>query len=138
MERTLSIIKPDAVKRNLVGRILTKFEEKGIRVAAMKSKWFSEREAAGFYAVHEGKPFFGDLIKYMSSGPCVVLVLEGEDVIQRNRDIMGATDPKKAAPGTIRNEFAVSLTQNSVHGSDAVETAREEIAYFFSNVEIFG
>ena len=136
MERTLSIIKPDGVRRNLIGRITAKFEEKNIRVAAMKMVWLSPREAAGFYAVHKGKPFYDELVDYMASGPVVLMVLEGENVIERNREIMGATDPAKAAAGTIRREFALSIGQNTVHGSDAPQTAATEIAYFFPATEL--
>jgi nucleoside-diphosphate kinase len=136
VQRTLSIIKPDGVKRNLVGKIVTKFEENNIRVAAMKMVWLSLREAAGFYAVHEGKSFYQELVDYMASGPVVLMVLEGENVIERNRAIMGATDPSKAAAGTIRREFAVSIGQNTVHGSDAPQTAATEISYFFSSTEL--
>jgi nucleoside-diphosphate kinase len=136
VERTLSIIKPDGVKRNLVGKIISKFEENGIRIVAAKMKWLSAREAGGFYAVHKARPFYNELVEYMTSGPVMVMVLEGEGVIERNRTIMGATDPAKAAPGTIRKEYALSIGENTVHGSDAPETAATEIAYFFSSTEI--
>lgn len=136
MERTLSIIKPDGVRRNLVGKIVGKFEENKIKVAAMKMKWLSRREAEGFYAVHKARPFFGELVDSMTSGPVVVMVLEGEDAIKRNREIMGATDPSKAAAGTIRKDFALSIGENTVHGSDSQETAKQEVHYFFSDTEI--
>ena len=136
MERTLSIIKPDGVKRQLIGKIAAKFEENNIRIAAMKMAWLSPREVAGFYAVHKGKPFYQELVDYMASGPVVLMVLEGENVIDHNRTIMGATDPAKAAPGTIRREYALSIGQNTVHGSDAPQTAATEIAYFFSSTEL--
>lgn len=136
MERTLSIIKPDGVRRNLVGKIIGKFEANKIKVSAMKMKWLSRREAEGFYAVHKARPFFGELVDSMTSGPVVIMALEGEDVIKRNREIMGATDPSKAAPGTIRKEFALSIGENTVHGSDSPETAKQEVGYFFSDTEI--
>lgn len=135
-ERTFSIIKPDGVKRNLVGKIVSRFEEKGIKIAAMRMHWLSRREAEMFYAVHKQRPFFGELVEMMTSGPVVLMVLEGEDVIRRNREIMGATNPKDAAPGTIRKDFALSIGENTVHGSDSTETAREEIAQFFSKSQI--
>lgn len=136
LERTFSIIKPDATRRNLTGKIVAKFEEGGLRVVASKRIQMTREQAEGFYAVHKDRPFFGELVDFMISGPVVVQVLQGENAIARNREIMGATDPKKAAPGTIRAEFAESIGENSVHGSDAPETAREEIAYFFSESEI--
>lgn len=136
VERTLSIIKPDGVKRNLIGKIVSRFEEKGLRIAGMKMKWLSTKEAEGFYAVHRGKPFYRELVDFMASGPIVVMVLEGEEAINRNREIMGATDPSKASAGTIRKDFAKSIGENTVHGSDAVETARQEIKYFFSDTEL--
>jgi len=138
IERTFSIIKPDATRRNLTGRIISKFEEGGLRVVASKRILMSRAQAEGFYAVHRERPFFGELVEFMMSGPVVVQVLEGENAIARNREIMGATDPKKAAPGTIRAEFAESIGENSVHGSDGPETAREEIAFFFAGSEIVG
>jgi nucleoside-diphosphate kinase len=138
LERTFSIIKPDATRRNLTGKIVTKFEEGGLRVVASKRILMTRRQAEGFYAVHKERPFFGELVDFMISGPVVVQVLEGENAIARNREIMGATDPKKAAPGTIRAEFAESIGENSVHGSDGPDTAREEIAYFFARSEIPG
>jgi len=137
-ERTFSIIKPDATRRNLTGKIVTKFEEGGLRVVASKRIWMTRKQAEGFYAVHRERPFFGELVDFMISGPVVVQVLEGENAVARNREIMGATDPKKAAPGTIRADFAESIGENSVHGSDAPETAREEIAFFFAGSEIPG
>ena len=137
-ERTLSIIKPDATRRNLTGKINAKFEEAGLRIIAQKRIRLSRAQAEGFYAVHKARPFFDGLCTFMTSGPVVVQVLEGENAIARNREIMGATNPANAAAGTIRKEFAESIEANSVHGSDAVETAREEIAYFFSGIEIVG
>lgn len=138
MERTFSIIKPDGVKRNLVGKIITKFEENGLRPVAIRRKLLSKAEAEGFYAVHRERPFFGELVDFMTSGPVVLMVLEGEKAVSKNREIMGATNPKEAAPGTIRAEFAQSIGENTVHGSDAPETAAEEISYFFSATEIVG
>jgi nucleoside-diphosphate kinase len=137
VERTLSIIKPDAVKKNVVGQILARFESAGLKVVAARMKHLSRAEAEGFYAVHCERPFFKDLVEFMISGPVLVQVLEGENAIARNRDLMGATDPKKAAQGTIRADFAVSIDANAVHGSDAPETARFEIAYFFPASEIY-
>jgi nucleoside-diphosphate kinase len=138
IERTFSIIKPDATRRNLTGKINAKFEEAGLRIIAQKRIRLSRAQAEGFYAVHKARPFFDGLCTFMTSGPVVVQVLEGENAIARNREIMGATNPANAAAGTIRKEFAESIEANSVHGSDAVETAREEIAYFFSGIEIVG
>ena len=138
VERTFSMIKPDATRRNLTGAINTKLEAAGLRIVAQKRVWMTRRQAEGFYAVHRGRPFFDELCQFMSSGPTVVQVLEGEDAIRKNRDIMGATDPKKATAGTIRKEFANSIGENSVHGSDAADTARQEIAYWFAEVEIVG
>ncbi|MCB1453281.1 MAG: nucleoside-diphosphate kinase [Rhizobiaceae bacterium] len=138
VERTFSMIKPDATRRNLTGAITKVFEENGLRVVASKRVHMSRAQAEGFYAVHNGKPFFDELVSFMTSGPTVVQVLEGENAILKNREIMGATNPEKADPGTIRKEFAVSFTENSVHGSDAPETAAEEIAYWFSGTEIVG
>lgn len=137
IERTLSIIKPDATRRNLVGKIVATFEERGLRVVAMRKVWMSLREAEGFYAVHRERPFFGELTTFMSSGPCVVMVLEGEGAILANRTIMGDTNPAKAADGTLRKLYATSIGENAVHGSDAPETAQNEIAYFFRETEIF-
>ncbi|MDH3237718.1 MAG: nucleoside-diphosphate kinase [Deltaproteobacteria bacterium] len=136
MQRTLSIIKPDGVIKGLVGEVTRRFEKEGIRIVAMRMVRLTRREAEGFYAVHRERPFFGSLTEFMSSGPVVVLVLEGEDVIARNRMLMGATDPKKADKGTIRADFAHNVEQNIVHGSDAPETAETEIRYFFSDLEL--
>jgi nucleoside-diphosphate kinase len=137
LERTLSIVKPDAVKKNVIGKILARFEEAGLSVIAARMMLLSRTEAEGFYAVHRERPFFRDLVDFMISGPVVVQVLEGDDAIARNRDLMGATDPKKAAKGTIRADFADSIDANAVHGSDAPDTARIEIAYFFPACEVF-
>ena len=136
MERTLSIIKPDGVAKGVIGEVLRRFEAAGIRIAAMKMVRMTKAQAQGFYAVHRGRPFFDSLTDFMSSGPCVVMILEGEDVIRRNRELMGATDPKEAAPGTIRRDFASDIERNVVHGSDAAETAAFEIGYFFNALEI--
>ncbi|MBP0614044.1 nucleoside-diphosphate kinase [Jiella mangrovi] len=138
LERTFSMIKPDATRRNLTGAIIHKLEEAGLTVVASKRVWMSKREAEGFYAVHKERPFFGELVESMSSGPTVVQVLQGENAIAKNREVMGATNPTQAADGTIRKEFALSIGENSVHGSDAPETAKEEIAYWFSETEIVG
>ena len=138
LERTFSIIKPDATRRNLTGKIIAKFEEGGLRVVASKRIRMSREQAEGFYAVHKERPFFGELVEFMMSEPVVVQVLEGENAIAKNREIMGATNPAEAAPGTIRKEFAVSIGENSVHGSDASETAAQEIEFFFSKDEIVG
>ncbi len=138
LERTFSIIKPDATRRNLTGKIIAKFEDGGLRIVASKRIQMTRKQAEGFYAVHKDRPFFGELVDFMISGPVVIQVLEGESAIARNREIMGATDPKKAAPGTIRAEFAVSIGENSVHGSDAPESARQEIAFFFAESDIAG
>jgi nucleoside-diphosphate kinase len=137
LERTLSIIKPDAVARNAIGRILARFEEAGLRIIAARMMRLTESQAEGFYAVHRERPFFRDLVRFMTSGPVLVQVLEGEDAIARNRELMGATDPKQAARGTIRADFARSIDANAVHGSDGPETARFEIAFFFPACEIF-
>lgn len=136
VERTLSIVKPDAVKRNLIGKIYDRFETAGLKIVASRMMHLSKEEAEGFYAVHKERPFFNDLVAYMTSGPVVVQVLEGEDAIRRNREIMGATNPAEALAGTIRSDFAESLEANSAHGSDAPETAKTEIAYFFSDDQI--
>ncbi len=136
LEKTLSIIKPDAVKRDLTGKIIAMFEEKGLRVVAQKKIWLSKEQAGSFYDVHRDRPFFGELCEFMSSGPIVVQVLEGNSAIELNREIMGATNPDQADAGTIRKEFALSMTENSAHGSDSPETAREEISFFFSGLEI--
>lgn len=136
MEYTLSIIKPDGVSRGVVGEVIKRFEDTGIRIVAMKMVHLSKEEAEGFYRVHREKPFFDSLTNFMSSGPIVVMVLEGEDVIRHNRELMGATNYKEAEPGTIRADFATDIEKNIVHGSDAPETAVTEIAYFFSKLEI--
>jgi nucleoside-diphosphate kinase len=137
VERTLSIIKPDAVKKNVVGQIISRFEAGGLRVVAARMMHLSRAEAEGFYAVHRQRPFFRDLVDFMTSGPVLVQVLEGDNAIARNRELMGATDPKKAAKGTIRADFADSIDANAVHGSDAPDTARAEVAYFFPACEVF-
>jgi nucleoside-diphosphate kinase len=137
VERTLSIIKPDAVKKNVVGQIMARFEAAGLRIVAARMMHLSRAEAEGFYAVHRERPFFKDLVEFMISGPVLVQVLEGNDAIAKNRDLMGATDPKKAAKGTIRADFAASIDANAVHGSDGPDTARTEIAYFFPACEVF-
>ena len=136
MERTLSIIKPDGVRKGLIGEVIRRFEKEGIRIAAMRMFRLTRREAEGFYAVHRERPFFGSLTEFISSGPVVVMVLEGDDVISRNRALMGATDPKKAGKGTIRADFADSVERNIVHGSDAPETAETEIRYFFGDLDL--
>jgi nucleoside-diphosphate kinase len=136
LERTLSIVKPDGVGRNLIGEVIGRFEKAGLAIIAARMVHLSQREAEGFYAVHRERSFFKDLVRYMTSGPVIVQVLEGENAILRNRDLMGATDPKKAAAGTIRADLALSIEQNVVHGSDAPETAAREIAYFFSTTEL--
>jgi nucleoside-diphosphate kinase len=136
LERTFSIIKPDGVARNLIGEVVRRFEKAGLTVIAQRMTHLSQREAEAFYAVHKARPFFNDLVKYMTSGPVVVQVLEGEGAIAKNREIMGATDPKKAAPGTIRADLAQSIEANTVHGSDAPETAAVEIAFFFAGTEL--
>ncbi len=138
IERTFSIIKPDATKRNLTGKIISKFEDAGLRVVASKRIQMTQAQAEGFYAVHKERPFYGDLCSYMVSGPVVVQVLEGENAIAKNREVMGATNPADAAAGTIRAEFAESIEANSVHGSDAPETAAEEIKFFFTDAELVG
>jgi nucleoside-diphosphate kinase len=137
LERTLSIVKPDGVGRNLIGEVYRRFEQSGLRIVAARMLHLSQREAEGFYAVHRERPFYADLVRYMCSGPVVVQVLEGEGAIAKNREIMGATDPKKAARGTIRADFATSIEQNVVHGSDSPETAAFEIGYFFPATQIF-
>lgn len=136
LERTLSIVKPDGVGRNLIGEVYRRFEKAGLSIIAARMMHLSQREAEGFYAVHRERPFYKDLVRYMTSGPVIVQVLEGENAIALNRDLMGATDPKKAAAGTIRADLALSIEQNVVHGSDALETAAREIAYFFSVTEL--
>jgi len=137
VERTLSIIKPDAVAKNVIGQIYARFEKAGLKVIAAKMAYLSRRDAEGFYAVHKGRPFFNDLVEFMSSGPVMIQVLEGDNAILKNRDLMGATDPKKAAAGTIRADFAQSIDANAVHGSDAKETAEVEIAYFFPSSQVY-
>ncbi len=137
VERTLSIIKPDAVTNNVIGQILTRFEKAGLRIIAARMLRLSRQDAEGFYAVHRERPFFRDLVEFMTSGPVMVQVLEGDNAIQKNRDLMGATDPKKAAAGTIRADFAQSIDANAVHGSDGADTAKVEIAYFFPTLNIY-
>jgi nucleoside-diphosphate kinase len=136
MERTLSIIKPDAVKKNVIGEIISRFEKNGLRIAAMKKIRMTKEDAKGFYIVHKERPFYDDLTSFMSEGPIVIMVLEGENAIAKNREIMGATNPANAATGTIRKDFAENIERNAVHGSDAPETAVFEIKYFFSELEI--
>ncbi len=136
LERTLSIVKPDGVEKNLIGEVYRRFEKAGLRIVAGRMQRLSQAQAEAFYAVHRERPFYKDLVRYMTSGPVMVQVLEGEDAIQRNRDIMGATDPRKAAAGTIRADLAASIEQNVVHGSDAPDTAAREIRFFFSDSEI--
>lgn len=136
VERTLSIIKPDAVAKNVIGQIYARFEAAGLKVVAARMMRLSREQAEAFYGVHKGRPFFKDLVEFMISGPVMVQALEGENAILKNRELMGATDPKKAAPGTIRASFADSIDANAVHGSDAVETAQAEIAFFFSGMQI--
>ncbi|MBI4724249.1 MAG: nucleoside-diphosphate kinase [Rhodomicrobium sp.] len=138
VERTLSIIKPDATARNITGKIITKFEEAGLRIVAQKRVHWDETDAAAFYAVHKERPFFRDLVAFMTSGPVVLQVLEGENAVAKNREIMGATNPANAAPGTIRKEFAENIERNSVHGSDSVENAAQEIGLVFQESEITG
>ena len=138
LERTLSILKPDATRRDLTGKINARFEEAGLKIVAQKRLWLSQAQAEKFYEVHKARPFFGELVSFMISGPVVVQVLQGENAVTRNREIMGATDPSKAEPGTIRREFAESIEANSVHGSDSPENAAIEIAYFFAGTEIVG
>ncbi|MGJ4801725.1 nucleoside-diphosphate kinase [Luteimonas sp. SDU82] len=137
LERTLSIIKPDAVAKNVIGEIYTRFEKGGLKVVASKMKQLSRKEAEGFYAVHRERPFFNALVEFMISGPVMIQVLEGENAIARNRELMGATNPKEAAAGTIRADFADSIDANAVHGSDAAETAAVEIAYFFPATDVY-
>ncbi len=137
LERTLSIIKPDAVAKNVIGQIYSRFENAGLKIIASRMVHLSRADAEKFYAVHAARPFFKDLVDFMISGPVAVQVLEGENAILKHRDLMGATDPKKAAPGTIRADLALSIEQNVVHGSDAVETATQEIAYFFAGTQVF-
>jgi len=137
IERTLSIIKPDAVKKNVIGKIYSRFETNGLKVIAAKMAWLSAEEAGKFYAVHKERPFFKDLVGFMISGPVMIQVLEGENAIAKNRELMGATDPKKAEPGTIRADFAESIDANAVHGSDAPETAAVEVAFFFPEMNVY-
>ncbi len=136
MEQTLSIIKPDAVKKGVIGKIIDRFESNGLRIAAVKKAQLTEEKAGGFYAVHKDRPFFKDLVEFMTSGPVVIMVLEGENAVLKNRDLMGATNPKEAAPGTIRADFAESIDANAVHGSDSLENAKIEIDFFFEKSEI--
>jgi len=136
VERTLSIIKPDAVAKNVIGEIYSRFERAGLRIVAAKMTWLARPDAEGFYAVHRERPFFKPLVEFMTSGPVMIQVLEGDNAITKNRDLMGATDPKKAAPGSIRADFADSIDANAVHGSDGPDTARTEIGYFFPTLEI--
>jgi len=136
IERTLSIIKPDGVEKGVIGRVIARFEAVGLKPVAIKLKRLSQSEAEGFYAVHRARPFFADLVKSMTAGPVVLMVLEGEGAIARNREVMGATDPRKAAPGTLRADFATDIEKNTVHGSDSPENAKVEISYFFPEVQI--
>lgn len=136
VERTLSIIKPDAVAKNVIGKIYSRFEDAGLKIVAAQMRLLSKSEAEGFYAVHRERPFFADLVKFMTSGPVMIQVLEGENAIAKNRELMGATDPKKANPGTIRADFASSIDANAIHGSDAPATAAVEIAYFFPTLAV--
>jgi nucleoside-diphosphate kinase len=136
IERTLSIIKPDGVEKGVIGRVVSRFETAGLKPVAMRMKLLSRTEAEGFYAVHQARPFFADLVKFMTSGPVVLMVLEGEAAVAKNREIMGATDPKKAADGTIRKDFATDIEKNTVHGSDSAENAKVEVSYFFPEIEV--
>ncbi len=135
-ERTLSIIKPDGVEKGIIGKVISRFESSGLKPVAMRMARLSQAEAEGFYAVHKARPFFNDLVKFMTSGPVLLMVLEGENAVARNREVMGATDPKKAAEGTIRRDFATDIEKNTVHGSDSLENAKTEIAYFFRDTEV--
>src|SRR5262245_794326 len=137
VERTLSIIKPDAVAKNVIGQINSRFEQAGLKIVAARMMWLSRQQAEGFYAVHKERPFFKDLVEFMTSGPVLIQVLQGDGAINKNRELMGATDPRKAAKGTIRADFARSIDANAVHGSDSPQTAASEIAYFFATEEIF-
>jgi nucleoside-diphosphate kinase len=137
IERTLSIIKPDAVAKNVIGQIYARFEQAGLKIVAARMAHLSQAEAEAFYAVHKERPFFKDLVKFMISGPVMIQVLEGENAIQKNRDLMGATDPKKAEPGTIRADFADSIDANAVHGSDGAQTAAVEVAFFFPGMNVY-
>jgi nucleoside-diphosphate kinase len=136
IERTLSIIKPDGVEKGVIGNVITRFETSGLKPVAVKMKLLSRTEAEGFYAVHKARPFFADLVKFMTSGPVVLMVLEGEGAVAKNREIMGATDPKKAAEGTIRKDLATDIEKNTVHGSDSPENAKIEVSYFFPEIEV--
>jgi len=136
VERTLSIIKPDGVEKGVIGQVVSRFEKAGLKPVAMRMVHLSKGEAEGFYAVHRARPFFADLVKFMTSGPAVLMVLEGENAVARNREIMGATDPKKAAEGTIRKDLATDIEKNTVHGSDSPENARIEVAYFFREIDL--
>jgi nucleoside-diphosphate kinase len=136
IERTLSIIKPDGVEKAVIGKVIAKFEEVGLKPIAVRMTHLSKPEAEGFYAVHKARPFFGDLVKFMTSGPVVLMVLEGEDAVAKNREVMGATDPAKAADGTLRKLYASNIEKNTVHGSDSAENAKIEVAYFFPQVQI--
>ena len=136
IERTLSIIKPDGLEKGVIGKVVARFEERGLKPVAMRMHWLSQKEAEGFYAVHKERPFFKDLVSFMVSGPVVLMVLEGEGAVAKNREIMGATNPANAAPGTIRRDFATSIDKNTVHGSDSLENAAKEVAYFFRETEI--
>ena len=136
LERTLSIIKPDGLEKGIIGKVVGRFEENGLKPVAMRLQWLSTKEAEGFYAVHKARPFFRDLVTFMTSGPVVLMVLEGENAVAKNREIMGATNPANAAAGTIRKDFATNVEKNTVHGSDSLENAKIEIAYFFRETEI--
>ena len=136
IERTLSIIKPDGIEKGFIGRVISRYESQGLKPIAIKMKLLSRTEAEGFYAVHKARPFFGDLVKFMTGGPVILMVLEGEAAVAKNREIMGATDPKKAAEGTIRKDLATDIEKNTVHGSDSVENAKVEVSYFFPDIEI--
>ena len=137
VERTLSIIKPDAVAKNVIGKIYSRFESNGLKVIAARMAWLSKQEAGGFYAVHKARPFYKDLVAFMSSGPVMIQVLEGDNAIAKNRELMGATDPKKAEAGSIRADFAESIDANAVHGSDGPDTAQVEVAYFFPEMNVY-
>jgi len=136
IERTFSIIKPDGVEKGVIGKIITRFGKNGLKVVAMRMAFLSKREAEGFYAVHKARPFFNDLVTFMTRGPVVLMVLEGEDAVLKNREVMGATDPKKAAEGTLRKDFASNIEENTVHGSDSLENAKIEISYFFPETAV--
>jgi nucleoside-diphosphate kinase len=136
IERTLSIIKPDGLEKGVIGKIIARFEEKGLKPVAMRMHWLSVKEAEGFYAVHKARPFFKDLVTFMTAGPVVLMALAGENAVAKNREIMGATNPANAAPGTLRKDFATDVEKNTVHGSDSLENAKTEIAYFFRETEV--